>query len=81
LNHLFQARKATKAADNRLFVDAVLWLVRAGAPWRDGDLASHRIDGHQRSFELFGFGQMVQEFRHRIKTIDQRPQPTVQGTP
>ncbi len=22
-------------ADNRLFVDAVLWLVRAGAPWRD----------------------------------------------
>ena len=21
--------------DNRLFVDAVIWLVRAGAPWRD----------------------------------------------
>src|SRR3954449_9889711 len=22
-------------ADNRLFVDAVLWIVRVGAPWRD----------------------------------------------
>lgn len=23
------------AADNRLFVDAVLWIARTGAPWRD----------------------------------------------
>ena len=23
------------AADNRLFVDAVLWIHRMGAPWRD----------------------------------------------
>ena len=23
------------AADNRLFVEAILWMVRAGAPWRD----------------------------------------------
>ena len=22
-------------ADNRLFVDAVLWIIRTGAPWRD----------------------------------------------
>ena len=30
----------------------------------DGDLTAHGVDGHQRSFELFGFGQMVEKFRN-----------------
>ena len=30
-----QGDRGRTAANNRLFVDAVLWIARAGAPWRD----------------------------------------------
>jgi len=29
----------------------------------NGDLTAHGIDGHQRAFELLGFGQVIEEFR------------------
>ena len=30
-----EADRGSTGRDNRLFVDAVLWIVRAGSPWRD----------------------------------------------
>lgn len=30
-----QGDRGRSAADNRLFIDAVLWLARTAAPWRD----------------------------------------------
>ncbi len=37
-------------ANNRLFVEAVLWIVRTGSPWRD--LPTHSINRERRRLWL-----------------------------
>jgi len=45
--------KGRGGKDNRLFVDAVLWILRTGAPWRD---LPDELGKEQRVHSLFTLG-------------------------
>ncbi len=52
--HLLPGRRGQHggvAADNRRFVDAVLWVARTGAPWRDLPARRGRWNGQWRRFD------------------------------
>jgi transposase len=52
-------------ADNRRFVEAVLWLVRTGAPWRDLDEKFGRWNSVFRRFRRWALkGIFEAVFRH-----------------
>jgi transposase len=45
------------AEDNRLFIDAVMWMSKTGAPWRD--LPACMASGQQYTNDLFDGQKMV----------------------
>ena len=48
------------AADNRLFIEAVLWIVRAGAPWRDLPPSFGKWTAVYRRFRRWALGGVWQ---------------------
>ena len=58
------------AADNRLFLEAVLWIVRTGAPWRD---LHERFGNWNSVFRRFRRWALKGVFESLFKTLSDDP--------
>ena len=52
------------AQDNRRFINAVIWILRTGAPWRD--LPPEYGDWKNTEIKVFGKNYLIYSFRIRI---------------
>lgn len=58
------------AADNRLFIDAVLWIARTGAPWPDLPDRFGKHNTAYKRFERWGKRGVWSEIHHALQDPD-----------
>jgi putative transposase len=58
------------AQDNRLFIDAVLWIARTGAPWQDLPERFGKPNTIYKRFTRWGKRGLWQEIHHALQDPD-----------
>jgi transposase len=58
------------AANNRLFIDAVLWIARTGAPWEDLPERFGKPNTVYKRFSRWGKGGLWQAIHHALQDPD-----------
>jgi len=59
-----------KAVDNRLFVNAVLWIARSGAPWRDLPERFGKWNSHYRRFRRWAQAGVWKDIFQALQEAD-----------
>ena len=63
-------KRGRNARDNRLFIDAVLWIARTGAPWQDLPERFGKANTVYKRFERWGKQGVWQEIHQSLQDPD-----------